>query len=272
MYREREGMKGFYKILTILTILLIPSCAKSYQTYPQFPRTRDFIPPTIMAPSQPLPPRLPIARPEPQPKPPMKLRPPLMAKGFLIVIDPGHGGDDYGTYSLTKPRIHEKNLALTTSHFLKTYLNQMGYQTLMTRETDVFIALDQRALFANMKQPKLFVSVHYNSAPSREAEGVEVFYYSMDEDKTRVKLSKRLAESVLKNIIQNTQANSRGVKHANFAVIRETKMAAILVEGGFLTNEQELARVKDPVYMKQIAWGIANGIDQYLKKNLPSDK
>lgn len=198
-------------------------------------------------------------------KPAVKTTPPWKPSRELIVIDPGHGGEDMGTRSLSGPKYEEKSLALSTSLMLRTYLQQMGFEVKMTRSTDRFIALDKRASFANEHDPDLFVSVHYNSAPSKEADGIEIYYYKSSEDKKRSDKSKLVAEIVLKRMISNTSAHSRGVKHGNFAVIRETKMPAILIEGGFMTNQEEMAKIKDPSYLKQLAWGIAQGIDDFFK-------
>ncbi len=71
---------------------------------------------------------------------------------------------------------------------------------------------------------------------------------------------------ILRETLTQTQAKSRGVKQANFAVIRETNMPAVLIEGGFVTNELELQKLKDPAYLKKLAWGIVKGIDEYLSK------
>lgn len=185
----------------------------------------------------------------------------------LIVIDPGHGGEDFGTHSHLKPRYEEKFLNLSTARLLDDYLSKMGYQTVMTRNDDRFIPLISRANFANEQQSVLFVSVHFNSAPSRDAQGIEVYFYEHDKNKTRIAKSKKLAEHVLKSVIHLTKAKSRGVKHGNFAVIRETVMPAILVEGGFLTNDEEMRRIKDPEYLKKLALGIAKGIDHYLNSS-----
>lgn len=187
------------------------------------------------------------------------------SKGF-IVLDPGHGGDDFGTHSSSKPRYHEKSLNLSTSFLVKTYLEQLGYKIVMTRKDDRFISLERRAELANELTPNIFVSIHYNSAPSKEAYGIEVFYYRTDEDKERTAESKKLASSILKAVIGETKAKSRGVKHGNFAVIRHTKMPAILIEAGFLTNDDEMQKIKDPAYMKKLAWGIAQGIDNFVSK------
>lgn len=201
------------------------------------------------------------------------IKPPLLVHHFLIVIDPGHGGHDTGTQSISKPRYQEKSLNLVTAQFIKGFLQQLGYQVILTRENDTFISLDKRAQMANELKPSLFVSVHYNSAPSAEANGIEVFYYQSKDKKERVQKSKRLAHSILKHVLTHTKAKSRGVKHANYAVIRETNMPAVLIEGGFVTNEAELQNLKDPIYLKKIAWGVVKGIDEYASKIFhPSSK
>jgi N-acetylmuramoyl-L-alanine amidase len=190
---------------------------------------------------------------------------PLLKPKATIVIDPGHGGHDVGTQSLSKPLYQEKSFNLVTAQFVKGYLQQLGYQVIMTRENDTFISLEQRVQLANEHKPSLFVSIHYNSAPNTKAQGVEVFFYPSKDDKKRVIESKQLAQILLKNVLEQTEAKSRGVKSANYFVIRETKMAAILIEGGFLTNELELNKLKDPLYLKQLAWGITKGIEEYLQ-------
>lgn len=199
----------------------------------------------------------------------VKTTPPLLTQNFSIVIDPGHGGRDIGTQSLSKPRYQEKSLNLVTARFITEFLQQSGYQVIMTRQEDKFISLEKRAKIANELKPTLFVSIHYNSAPSAEAQGIEVFFYQSKEKekKERTLKSKRLAQIVLKNVIAETHAKSRGVKQGNFLVIRQTTMPAILVEGGFVTNEAELQHLKDPSYLKRLAWGIARGVEEYLSKS-----
>jgi N-acetylmuramoyl-L-alanine amidase len=197
------------------------------------------------------------------PAPIVLSKPSLVNSKALIVLDPGHGGHDVGTQSISKPRYQEKSLNLVTANFVKGYLEQLGYRVVMTRKEDEFISLDKRARFANELKPDMFISIHYNSAPSSEANGVEVFFYHSKENAARAGQSKKLAQAVLKNVLSNTKANSRGVKHGNFAVIRETDMPAVLIEGGFITNEKELKSLKDPLYLKKLAWGIAKGVEEY---------
>ena len=195
-----------------------------------------------------------------------QIKPPLLVQNFSIVIDPGHGGHDIGTQSISEPRYQEKSLNLVTAKFVEGYLQQLGYQVIMTREEDKFISLEKRAKVANECKPTLFVSIHYNSAPIAEAQGIEVFFYQSKEKKERTLQSKRLAYAILKNVLEETKAKCRGVKQGNFLVIRQTTMPAILIEGGFITNEAELKSLKDPVYLKRLAWGIVRGIEEYLSK------
>lgn len=186
-----------------------------------------------------------------------------MKKRCLVVIDAGHGGKDLGANSDKRPRYEEKTFTLQTAKFLECYLQHLGYDTLMTRTADHFIGLSERAAFANKNGADYFVSVHYNAAPNKQAHGVEVYYFHSDKNKGRTQIAKNFAESTLNAILSQTCAKSRGVKHGNLAVLRETKMTAILVEGGFLTNDDELKRLKATPYLRKIARGIAQGIDRY---------
>lgn len=195
---------------------------------------------------------------------PVYQAPPRPSNKGLIVIDAGHGGADFGTISPFKPKYNEKSLNLVTARHVQHYLEQMGYKISMTRSEDVAVPLGDRAIFANKKNPLLFVSVHFNSAPNPQAAGIEVFYFKSDTDKDRSTASKALAQSILKRVLETTKANSRGVKHGNLAVVRETKMPAVLIEGGFLTNSGEMDKIKDPTYLKKLAWGIAQGVRDYL--------
>ncbi len=186
-----------------------------------------------------------------------------LPKEVVIMIDPGHGGKDQGAHS-KQPKYEEKEFTLQTSFFLKRYLQDMGYRAFVTRGDDTFIPLKVRSSFANANDVNLFISMHYNAAKSKEAHGVEVFYYNSEADPARSKRSKKLAEFTLSKVVEQTSARSRGVKHGNLAVLRQTKMPAILVEGGFLTNDKERARIQDKSYQQQIAWSIAQGVKQYL--------
>ncbi len=179
----------------------------------------------------------------------------------LIILDAGHGGTDEGA------KIHyfmEKRLTLMTTLLLRKYLNEMGYRVIMTRSKDVFIPLHRRVSIANKTHAVLFVSIHYNSSPSPDAHGIEIFYHGGSEYK-RAQQSRQLGQSILSELISQTHALSRGVKNGNFHVIRETSMPAVLVEGGFMTNIEERSNLRDKKYLDKIAKGVALGIDKYLK-------
>ena len=190
---------------------------------------------------------------------------PVRQRTETIVIDAGHGGKDTGAMS-KRDHYEEKELTLATARMIQHSLQQLGYKTVMTRQHDAYISLRGRAEIANAIEGDLFVSIHYNHAPSESAKGIEVYHYKESPQSKRIVASKVLAQDVLKRVVTLTGGESRGVKEANFAVIRETKMPAILVEAGFLSNARERECIHDPKYQRKIAWGIARGVDAYLDR------
>jgi N-acetylmuramoyl-L-alanine amidase len=179
----------------------------------------------------------------------------------IIVLDAGHGGKDMGA----KVRnFEEKKLTLRTTFLVKKHLEELGYRVILTRARDVFLPLGTRVALANQRPSSLFVSIHYNSALSPAASGIEVYYYSKAEAKRRAS-SKELATHVLKGIIKEAKPHSRGVKQGNFQVIRETTMPAILIEAGFITNNEERALLGSQTYLDQLSKGIALGVDQFVR-------
>jgi N-acetylmuramoyl-L-alanine amidase len=179
----------------------------------------------------------------------------------LIVLDAGHGGTDEGA---KVNAFMEKKLSLTATILVKKHLEEMGYRVIMTRSRDVYLPLPRRVSIANKTKGSLFVSVHFNSSPSTEAQGIEIFYFDSKE-LWRTRASKRLANCILGRIISQTDAHSRGIKQGNFHVIRETDMPAVLVEGGFMTNREERGKLREREYLDKLAVGIALGIDKYMR-------
>lgn len=182
----------------------------------------------------------------------------------MIVIDAGHGGTDRGARGYV-PYCEEKKLSLQTARLVKKYLDQLGYHVIMTRSTDCFIPLSKRVDVANQSTSNIFVSVHFNSSRNSTAHGVEVFFPDSKEKSTRSSSSKKLADAILGRVIRRTSAHSRGVKKGNFYVIRETRMPAVLVEAGFISNPEERSLLRTREYQEKIARGIADGIDRYFK-------
>jgi len=179
----------------------------------------------------------------------------------VIILDAGHGGTDEGAKVST---FMEKRITLTTAFLTKKHLEELGYRVMMTRSRDLYLPLQRRSSIANKVKGSLFISVHFNSSPSDEAHGIEVFYYDSKE-MWRTRASKRLANCILYRIVDQTAAVSRGIKQGNFHVIRETEMPAVLVEGGFITNRDERRKLRDKTYLDRLAVGIAQGIDKYMK-------
>ncbi len=184
-------------------------------------------------------------------------------KNVLIAADAGHGGNDGGTQSNTKKYL-EKNLTLVTALMLKDHLEDLGYKVTLTRNNDNYIPLKKRVQIAKKRKADLFISIHYNSAPNKKAKGVEIFYSTSDGNKKRAHESKKLAHRALFEITKQANMGSRGVKRGDFYVIRKPDVPAILVEGGFLSNDREMKRLKSPKQLNKIAWGLAKGIDKYL--------
>lgn len=181
-----------------------------------------------------------------------------------IVLDAGHGGKDFGCEH-TEQECQEKELTLKTVYMAKEHLEKLGYRVILTRTHDVFLSLDERAAIANEKKCAIFVSVHFNAAENKKAKGIEVYHCNSEANPERTSDSKHLANMILDKVIVSTEASSRGVKTADFRVIKYTTMPAALIEGGFLTHPNESLRCKDPIYLNALAWGIARGVDDYFR-------
>ncbi|MCB1063385.1 MAG: N-acetylmuramoyl-L-alanine amidase [Verrucomicrobiae bacterium] len=171
-----------------------------------------------------------------------------------IIIDPGHGAHDLGA---SDSLVYEKHINLDVSRRLERTLREMGFRTVMTRADDTFIPLDTRSSIANRYRNAVFVSVHFNSSYKNKVTGIETFYRSSE--------SKAFADLVQRELIRNIGAVDRGVKTANFSVIKKTQHPCILVEGGFISNAKERNAMTDPRYRQAVADSIARGIVAFHK-------
>ncbi len=175
-------------------------------------------------------------------------------KFSTVVLDAGHGGHDKGgSYG----KIYEKHLALDTTLRVDYMLRNMGYKTRLTRKSDVFIPLADRAKIANRYRNSIFISVHYNYTRKRSVNGLETFYYTQR--------SKPLASYVQSGMLKKYRANDRGVKYARYAVLRRSDNPACLVECGFVSNYSERKRCMQGWYRQKMAEGIVTGIVNYQK-------
>ena len=172
-----------------------------------------------------------------------------------VIIDAGHGGRDLGA---ADSYVYEKHINLDVARRLERTLKEAGFKTVMTRTTDDFIALSERSSRANRYRNAVFVSVHFNSAYRTSAVGIETFYRSSS--------SENFAKYVQNELIANMGSTNRGVKTANFSVLRYTKHPAILIEGGFISNRTERGQMMDPQFRQVIADSIARGIIQFNRR------
>ncbi len=209
-----------------------------------------------------------------------------------IVIDPGHGGKDPGAVSQTR---QEKQIVLNLSKTLRDILVKKGYNVRLTRETDVYIPIRKRTQFATNQRADLFISIHANASTSHKAVGIETYYLALASDESarmtamrenvgaeynmkeldalvgrilkesKSTESRRLAQLIQAQLTSGKQVKNRGVKHAPFVVLIGTKVPAVLVEVGFISNPTEGKKLTTKAYQRQLATAIAKGIEQYIK-------
>lgn len=176
--------------------------------------------------------------------------------GPVVVVDAGHGGSDPGA---TGNGLREKDINLSVSLKLENELKKLGYNVVMTRRTDVFIELGNRAPVANNINADIFVSIHANSFHDSTARGIET--YSFPGSTQGAVLANSIHNEMIKDNTLFTA--NRGLKTANFQVLRETNMPAVLLELGFVSNAQDaqILRTRQDDFAK----AIAKGIDNYFK-------
>ncbi|WP_251422936.1 N-acetylmuramoyl-L-alanine amidase family protein [Veillonella agrestimuris] len=187
-------------------------------------------------------------------------------KGKVITIDPGHGGSDPGAIGPTG--YQEKQATLPISNYLKTALEARGAKVFMTRTTDVDVygphasgadELGARVRVANANNSDAFISVHINSFTNPSVGGIATYYYSKTSNDAR------LAQKI-QNEIADTPGfkGDRGIQEGNLYVLRHSKMPAVLVELGFISNPQEERALKNAQTEQDFANRIANGIANYF--------
>ena len=167
-----------------------------------------------------------------------------------VVIDAGHGGHDNG--ATTRYAGKEKDLALDVALRVRAKLETAGFDTEMTRKSDVFIPLDKRAAISNRQSNSIFVSIHFNYSPNGSIRGSEVYYKS--------RCSVRIADNILTQIATIPGFSHRGVRSANFRVLKKNRYPAVLVECGYLTNPSEGRRCTDGAAREALAEAIVRGI------------
>ncbi|MDW0114037.1 N-acetylmuramoyl-L-alanine amidase [Sporosarcina saromensis] len=174
----------------------------------------------------------------------------------VVVLDAGHGGSDPGAKGIG---FFEKELNLDLALRTRSLLEKAGYTVIMTRTTDEFLSLSQRASIANSSDGDIFISIHGNSL-NGAVKGVETFWYGKYEKENSLKL----AGILQKNVIKQTNMVNRRVAEGNFHVIRETKIPSALLEVGFIDNEEDAAKLRQDKYKRLIAEGIYQSVQDYF--------
>lgn len=225
----------------------------------------------------------------------------------VVVIDPGHGGEDPGT--LGNGKLREKDVVLDISKRLeKALAGRGGYRVHLTRKGDYFVPLAKRKLIAHEAEGDIFISVHANSAPNRNATGSEIFFVSprgasdqaareladrenacdlvggvspdADSDILSVLVDLKMSDSVDKSndlatfVMRRLRASGTSaceVKQAGFVVLKQLAMPSILVEVGFLTNSDDVRRLQKDSYRQEYASALADAIDDYFDRYAPAD-
>ncbi|MES2921399.1 MAG: N-acetylmuramoyl-L-alanine amidase [Verrucomicrobiota bacterium] len=198
-----------------------------------------------------------------------------------VVLDPGHGGKDPGA---TNPFGTEADYNLTVANLVKAELVKKGFKVVMTRNSNVYLTLQERVQLANaIKDNAIYISIHFNSG-GRSARGIETFtlsppgvsHYGSDfkasdnqtragneHDSANIALAAAVHGWTLKRLGTNTL--DRGIKRARFSVLSGVSHPAILLEGGFMSHPYEARMIENPEYQKAIASGVVFAIDRYRK-------
>ena len=211
-----------------------------------------------------------------------QLRPhriPNIGRLQTVVLDPGHGGHDKGAVGSYG---YEKNFALDVARKLRPLLQAKGLRVIMTREGDYFVPLEVRAQIANAAQDSIFVSIHFNATDrDPNATGFEIFSFTprgapstsdssltlssldMQAGSTVDTQSMALSSCIYHSLLGHIPEFDRGIKRARFAVLRLTRVPAVLIEGGFLTERGESELIAKDDWRTKLAQSISVGIQNY---------
>ncbi|MGH2403001.1 MAG: N-acetylmuramoyl-L-alanine amidase [bacterium] len=180
--------------------------------------------------------------------------PDTSARGHVVAIDAGHGGRDMGATGPTG--LQEKDLVLDIAQRVRELLVKAGIRVVMTRETDVYVDLAERPRAGRAQGATVFVSIHGNASTRPATTGSET-YYLMPQ-------SLALGQMIQDELAKVAVIASRGVKTANFLVLRENDVPAVLVEVGYLSNPEEETRLRTEALRQRLAEAIMRGVQRFL--------
>lgn len=182
-------------------------------------------------------------------------------KEYRIILDAGHGGSDGGTQGNgMNSDLVEKDINLAVVLRMKKILEDLGSEVVLTRESDDTLSLDERVEIANSNEADLFVSIHCNYyEDDASIRGLECYYYEESD------CGKQLAEEILEKIKESGNADTRNAKESNFYVLKRTKVPAVLIELGYLSNVKESKLLADEQYQETLAEELVKGIVSALQ-------
>ena len=218
-----------------------------------------------------------VQLPEPLRPSPARKKPAVRGEPLVVVLDPGHGGQDSGAMCGT---VLEKDLALDVALRAEPLLRAAGFSTVLTRDDDRYVSLAERASLGNRDDNSLFVSIHFNDGAHPAISGVETYYAPQQsasppglfswlpflqrvDSAPLTAQSESLAGFIQAALVERTQAMNRGTKPEQFYVIANVRHPAALVEGGFLTNKADATKLATAEYRQQIASAISDGVHRY---------
>lgn len=218
-----------------------------------------------------------------------------------IVIDPGHGGKDFGAPGFI-PGVHEKDVVLAISKRVAAKIrDDLGLEAILTRTGDRYLTLEERTAFANTRHADLFVSIHTNASRDPRAYGIETYFLNLATDNESIRVAamenatstKNISElhSILNDLLKNAKINesrhlaslvqdslianmnhrgydrikNKGVKQAPFYVLLGARMPSILVETSFISNREECRRLVTSAYQNHLAESIVQGLRTYIR-------
>jgi len=186
----------------------------------------------------------------------------------VIVIDAGHGGKDPGTIGFGGN--YEKDINLEISKKLAEKLKSKRYKVILTRDSDEYVDNLSRAELANKRKARVFVSIHGNAIENNNStNGMQVLYYPDRESTIGDLNNNELARILMDSLINGTGAIDKGIiEREDLIVLNQTKMPAVLIEYGFLSNENEEKLLLTDDYQNKVVDSIVNGLEEYFSLNL----
>ena len=192
----------------------------------------------------------------------IKFRDPHEIYDKIVVIDAGHGGSDPGTIA---EDVYESDIDLAIAGYLRDYLEASGVHVYMTRSVDTNVTLESRVNLANSVKADAFISVHCNSAryKNQTYSGTQLLFNDQDESKASLELAKLCMEGVTQYFGSERLITRAG---NDIYIVRNSNVPVALVEVGFLSNKDELAKLTNPEYQKKAAQGLASAVSKaYLQ-------